>query len=201
MAWRFWNSWRALNLTTFRPLGVITSAKYVLMYPAWYRLNLHPQDTASHVKPSSHHSHTQLHSHCGCINRFCWCDLMTSWFIQQKQCYLDSPSLCFKPIIIKKLHLRIISNSSPPTQSHGKSDSRLTWFAFQQILWLCAGDFRHSGEDMRTVHCRPLHAVAVVDLPVTGLLVQVELSRSPQKPPPSNHGILQITSSHRGNTP
>lgn len=51
----------------------------------------------------------------------------------------------------------------------------LTWLAFQQMLRLCASDFWHSGEHMRAVYSRSLHAIAVINLSVTGFFVQVEL--------------------------
>jgi hypothetical protein len=43
------------------------------------------------------------------------------------------------------------------------------------VLSLDGGDLGHSSEDVSTVSCCSLHAVAVIDLPFTCFLVHVEL--------------------------
>ena len=49
--------------------------------------------------------------------------------------------------------------------------------ALEQVLGLVARDARHGGEDVSAVSGRALHAVAVVDAAVAGLLVQVEVAQ------------------------
>lgn len=50
-----------------------------------------------------------------------------------------------------------------------------TWLSLEQMLCLHGCHLRDSGKDVRTVTGSPLHAVAVVDAPVSSLLVQAEL--------------------------
>lgn len=45
------------------------------------------------------------------------------------------------------------------------------------MLSLNGGDLGHCSEDVSTVGGCALHAVAVIDLPLTGFLVHVELGR------------------------
>ena len=57
----------------------------------------------------------------------------------------------------------------------------LAWFSLQEMFCLKARDLRHRGEDVSTVDGRPLYAVAVVDAPVTRLLVKVKLTKRKSK--------------------
>lgn len=52
-----------------------------------------------------------------------------------------------------------------------------TWLPLEEVLSLNGGDLGHCGEDVRTVGGRTLHAVAMIDLPLTGFLVHIELGR------------------------
>jgi len=49
------------------------------------------------------------------------------------------------------------------------------------VLGLYGGDVRHGGEDVGTVHGRALQAVAVVNLPLARLLVDVKLQQQQQQ--------------------
>ena len=51
----------------------------------------------------------------------------------------------------------------------------LTWSSFEQMFCLVSSHLRHGSEDVGTVDSRSLHAVAVVDLTVTSLLVHFKL--------------------------
>ena len=53
----------------------------------------------------------------------------------------------------------------------------LAWLSLEEMFCLKARDLRDSGEDVGTVDSRPLYAVAVVNAPVTSLLVQVKLEQ------------------------
>ena len=55
-----------------------------------------------------------------------------------------------------------------------------TWLPLQDVLGLHGRDLGHGGEDVGAVHRRPLQAVAVVDLPLARLPVDVKLEHTQQ---------------------
>lgn len=61
--------------------------------------------------------------------------------------------------------------SSHLSLCHSLRGHNSTWLPFQQVLCLHPSDLGHSGKHLRTVDGGPLHAVTVVYLTVTGLLV------------------------------
>lgn len=62
-----------------------------------------------------------------------------------------------------------------PVCSDPRSD--LTWLSLEEVLSLNGGDLGHRGEDVSAVGSGSLHAVAVIDLPLTCFLVHIELGR------------------------
>lgn len=56
--------------------------------------------------------------------------------------------------------------------------SELTWLPVQHVLGLHPSDVGDCGEDVSAVCRRPLQAVAVVDLTLASLLVNVELQHT-----------------------
>lgn len=57
----------------------------------------------------------------------------------------------------------------------------LTWFPVQHVVSLYSSDLGYSCKDMGTVDSSSLQTVAMVDLPLTSLLVYVELTGAHQK--------------------
>lgn len=58
------------------------------------------------------------------------------------------------------------------------ASSVITRLSLQHVLGFDGCDFRHCGEHVRTVHGSPLHAVAVINLPLSRLFVYVELLKT-----------------------
>lgn len=59
-----------------------------------------------------------------------------------------------------------------------ETGSELTWLPLQHVLGLHPGDVGDGGEDVSAVGRRPLQAVAMVDLTLASLLVDVELQHT-----------------------
>jgi hypothetical protein len=49
------------------------------------------------------------------------------------------------------------------------------WCALEQVLGLVGSDVRDSSENIRTMSCGPFDAVAVVDTPLPGFMIDVEI--------------------------
>lgn len=62
-----------------------------------------------------------------------------------------------------------------------ETGSELTWLPVQHVLGLHPSDVGDGGEDVRAVGRTPLQAVAVVDLTIASLFIDVELQHTQKK--------------------
>jgi len=102
---------------------------------------------------------------------FVWQRLLLSWRTRSRQpkWYVTTrkPRVRSQPLSKRAACTRVANPASV-----------ITRLPLQHVLRLDGCDFWHCGKHVRTVHGSPLHAVAVINLPLPGLFVYVELLKT-----------------------